>query len=179
MKFDWPVAALSIAAVTLPCTLAIKSKDVGHEYSGEVVYGQCAPLGPLSSTFIAKRRLPGFPFEFPNIVPGQRDKYLIFPAPDALAGYEASIRRCQAYRGSLVNVTLPVEMEILACAIGTPSFIGSWLHPHSDPRVCVVLYPGGVVSMSRDNCLGTFGAICKVPGPKFIGEFQAISPGAI
>lgn len=169
MKFDWLVVSLYIA---LPVSRAVKSKIAGHEYTNDVIHGQCAPLGPLSDTFIAKRRLPGFPFEFPNIIPGHHDKYLIFPAPDALSGHDASVRRCEAYNGHLVNLRSPVEMEILACAIGTPSFVGAWLDSSPDPHVCTVLYPGGVVSISQENCLGTFGSICKVSGSRFLDKFH-------
>lgn len=164
MKFYW----LSIL-ITL-VTAKRKLEESTHPDS-DVVYGECAPIGPLSNSFVAKLRLPGFPFEFPPILPGSRDRYLIFPAPDTIADYESSIRRCATYRGKLVDLQSPVEMEILACAIGTPSFIGSWFEGGNQTH-CNVLYPGGVLSMSEANCLGYFGSICKVPGSMHLEGFQ-------
>lgn len=151
--------------------LAKRKPDASSAPDSDVVLGECSPIGPLSNTFISKLRLPGFPFEFPPIIPGSREKYLIFPAPDTIADYEASIRRCAVYRGKLVDLQSPVEMEILACAIGTPSFIGSW-YDGGNQTQCNVLYPGGVLSISEANCLGYFGSICKVPGGMILDGFQ-------
>ena len=165
MQFYW-TSALCITVVA-----CIKSKSGGHEFTNDLIHGQCAPLGPLSNTFVAKLRLPGFPFEFPPILPGSRDRYLIFPGPDSLADYEASIRRCEMYNGKLVDLETPTEMEILACAIGTPSFIGSWFDI-KEAIGCAVLYPGGVLSLSAENCLIRFGSICKIPGNLMPEGFQ-------
>jgi hypothetical protein len=165
MKLYW------LACTLLAIPVSGKRKTPINKPDSDVIYGACAPLGPLSNSFIAKLRLPGFPFEFPPILPGTRDRYLIFPAPDTVADYEASVRRCAVYNGKLVDLQTPTEMEILACAIGTPSFIGNWFEGGKHTQ-CNVLYPGGVVSISEENCKGFFGSICKVPGSMVLDGFQ-------
>jgi hypothetical protein len=112
------------------------------------VIGVNKPAGPLSSAFQDTHRFPGFPFEFPPIVPGSDKKYLIFPG-DSAANYLSSAKRCGAMGGKLVRLETPVEMEILACAITSPVFIASWMgNDFGGPinGACPVLFPGGVIS---------------------------------
>lgn len=148
---------------------AFRRKGDHHYEFDSVAHGAGSPVGPLSNSYLATLRLPGFPFEFPPIHPDTTDRYLVFPGPDALAEYEASERRCQVYRGSLVHVETPVELEILACAIGTPSFIGGWNgtvgggDDREEGTRCMVLHPGGVLSISASNCRGSYGSICRIP----------------
>jgi hypothetical protein len=167
MRLDW-----LLLAVCAEIVVAIKNKSGNSAPGSDIVYGGCSPMGPLSNTFIAKLRLPGFPFEFPSILPGSNDRYLIFPAPDAIADYEASQRRCGVYNGKLVDLETATEMEILACAIGGPSFIGSWIEGAAEQQQCKVLYPGGVISISEDNCCSRFGSICKISSGRLIEGFD-------
>lgn len=61
----------------------------------------------------------------------------------------ASARRCKYLGGRLARLDGgAVEMEILACAVGTPMFIAAWDgNDFGGPLSgsCLVLYPGGVV----------------------------------
>lgn len=112
------------------------------------VIGVNKPAGPLSQSFQNSHRFPGFPFEFPPIIPGSSKKYLIFPS-DSAANYLASAKRCGAMGGKMVKLETPVEMEILACAITSPVFVASWLgNDFGGPLngACPVLYPGGVIA---------------------------------
>lgn len=112
------------------------------------VIGVNKPAGPLSNSFQDTHRFPGFPFEFPPIVPGSDKKYLIFPG-DSAANFLSSAKRCGAMGGKLVRLETPVEMEILACAITSPVFIASWMgNDFGGPinGACPVLFPGGVIS---------------------------------
>lgn len=116
------------------------------------VIGVNKPAGPLSSAFQDTHRFPGFPFEFPPIVPGSDKKYLIFPG-DSASNYLSSAKRCGAMGGKLVQLETPVEMEILACAITSPVFIASWMgNDFGGPinGACPVLFPGGVISSIFD-----------------------------
>lgn len=157
--------------LAIPAIFAFKQKIHSHVEQSDLVYGQCVPAGPLSKQFYAKMRLPGFPFEFPPIIPGSHDRYLIFPPPDSQADYEASSRRCATYNGKLVDILNPTEMKILACALSGPSFIGGWTEmPVSEE--CMVLQPEGLISISADNCNLVLGSICKVPGGMILDGFQ-------
>lgn len=112
------------------------------------IIGVNKPAGPLSNSFQDTHRFPGFPFEFPPIVPGSDKKYLIFPG-DSAANFLSSAKRCGAMGGKLVRLETPVEMEILACAITSPVFIASWMgNDFGGPinGACPVLFPGGVIS---------------------------------
>lgn len=167
----WIMKTLIIWISLLSTISSVKRKSEKHEFGSDVIHGGCAPLGPLSNHYIAKLRLPGFPFEFPPILPDTTDRYLIFPAPDSLADYDASQRRCSLYKGKLVEIESPVEMEILACAIGTPSFVGGWMESAKDGN-CIALHPGGIVSISQDNCKKNYGSICKIPKSTLLEGFQ-------
>lgn len=168
--------------LVLSSALAIRKK-ASHVFNddGDVV-GETSPLGPLANSFYAKLRLPGFPFEFPPILPGTTDRYLIFPAPDALADHEASRRRCQVYKGDLVKLQSVMEMQILACAIGTSSHVGGWLNSLDDnigdaledkrKNGCIILHPEGMISISSQNCEISAGSICRIPKSEYIEGFQ-------
>lgn len=157
---------------------AFRRKGYHHYALDDVTYDTCSPIGPLGNSYLAKLRLPGFPFEFPPIYPETTDRYLIFPEPDTLAEYDASERRCQVYKGTLVRIESPVELEILACAIGAPSFIGGWNGTVNDGDAvrgsfeCMVLHPGGVLSISAANCKRVYGSICKIPKGINLEGFQ-------
>lgn len=136
----------------LSLILAIKREDSqsapGIPHPNSNVIGVNKPAGPLSEAYQSSNRFPGFPFEFPPIVPGSDKKYLIFPE-DSAANFLASARRCGALGGRLVRLETAVEMEILACAVTRPVFIASWMgNDFGGPisGACPVLYPGGVVA---------------------------------
>lgn len=157
---------------------AFRRKGEPQYNLGGATPNNCSPIGPLRNSYLAKLRLPGFPFEFPPIYPETTDRYLIFPEPDTLAEHDASERRCQVYKGTLVRIETPVELEILACAIGTPSFIGGWNDTINDDEAlkgnfqCMVLHPGGVLSISAANCKRSYGSICKIPKSTNLEGFQ-------
>jgi hypothetical protein len=154
--------------------------NYGHDSELEFVLGDATPLGPLGNAYLAKLRLPGFPFEFPPINIDSTDRYLIFPAPDTLADYEVSARRCEIFRGSLVQLESSIEMAILACAIGTPSFVGGWNGDGHQQQIvaapprqqCLVLHPGGVLSITEENCKQSLGSICRIPKAPTLEGFQ-------
>lgn len=158
---------------TAPLLVHCIRRKSSHTFQSDEteVAGQYSPLGPLANSYYAKLRLPGFPFEFPPIIPGTIDRYLIFPAPDTLADHAASQRRCEVYQGSLVQLVSVVEMQILACAIGTPSFVGGWFQT-PEMAGCIVLHPGGTLSISPNNCNMKAGSICKIPKSQNIEGFQ-------
>jgi hypothetical protein len=156
------------------------SVEHSHLFSKpDTVLGVNKPFGPLSDAYEAKHRFPGFPFEFPPIIPGSSKKYLIFP-DDSAANFMSSARRCSGLGGRMLRLETPVEMEILACAIQGPVFFASWMGDDFGGPLkgaCPVLYPGGVISStiifciphhlnaldSPEGCSSIFGSICEVP----------------
>ncbi len=159
-----------IKALIFSSSLVLGDKIVENNNSSpkptlSEVIGINKPVGPLSESFQNSHRFPGFPFEFPPIIPGSDKKYLIFPA-DSAANYLASAKRCGAMGGRLVKLETAVEMEILACSITSPVFIASWMgNDFGGPLAgsCPVLYPGGVIANSPEGCAMVIGSICEVP----------------
>lgn len=152
-----------------------------HLFQQDNVIGINKPAGPLGNAFQSAQRFPGFPFEFPPIIPGSSKKYLLFPE-DSAANFLSSGRRCGALGGRMLRLETPVEMEILACAISGPVFIASWMGDDFGGPIagsCPVLYPGGVLSStylsiacilifvmvldSPEGCASILGSICEVP----------------
>lgn len=131
--------------------LSFEEPSVAKPSGPSEIIGVNKPAGPLAQSFQNTHRYPGFPFEFPPIIPGSDKKYLIFPS-DSAANFLASAKRCGAMGGRLVRLETPVEMEILACAITSPVFIASWMGDDFGGPLngaCPVLFPGGVISSTK------------------------------
>lgn len=135
------------------------------------IIGLEKPSGYLCRSYLSKFRLPGFPFEFPPIESNFDKKYLIFPA-DTAANFQKSKKRCDFLGGRLLDIDNAFEMQILSCAIASPSYISSWneeVGPFTDKK-CIKLFPKGYmignlsihfILVSHD-CEERLGSICQL-----------------
>lgn len=121
------------------------SKIVNKDIDRNPVVGLETPSGYLCKSYLSKFRLPGFPFEFPPIDLNSDKKYLIFPV-DTATNFQKNKKRCKSLGGELLNVDSAFEMQVLSCAIASPSYINSWNNDIvSTDKKCIKLFPKGYI----------------------------------